>query len=233
MADLAELEGILGIKFNNLSLLEQAVVHSSYINENPASVSGHNERLEFLGDAILGFIVAEKLYRDFPELDEGEMTKFRAALVRRDTLARVARTIRLGDFLYMGKGEEVDGGRGRTANLAGALEAVLAATYLDQGVTVTSDLVLKLLGSELERAVSRGAGVDFKSKLQELTQSRHQSVPAYRLIAEAGPDHDKRFTFEVIVDDKVLGRGTGKSKKSAETEAARMALGRLTDSFRE
>jgi ribonuclease-3 len=233
LADLAELEGILGIKFNNLSLLEQAVVHSSYINENPASVSGHNERLEFLGDAILGFIVAEKLYRDFPELDEGEMTKFRAALVRRDTLARVARTIRLGDFLYMGKGEEVYGGRGRAANLAGAFEAVLAATYLDQGVTVTSDLVLKLLGSELERAVSRGAGVDFKSKLQELTQSRHQSVPAYRLIAEAGPDHDKRFTFEVIVDDKVLGRGTGKSKKSAETEAARMALGRLTDSFGE
>ena len=128
------------------------MVHSSYINENPAFVSGHNERLEFLGDAVLGFIVAEKLFQDFPDLNEGEMTRLRSALVRRDTLARVARAVRLGDFLYLGKGEEASGGRGKAANLAGALEAVIAATYLDQGAATTRDLVLRLLGEELAKS---------------------------------------------------------------------------------
>ena len=230
---MADLQGIFGIKFNKPALLEQALVHSSYVNENPAFVSGHNERLEFLGDAILGFIVAEKLYQEFPDLSEGEMTRLRSALVRRDTLARVARAVRLGDFFYIGKGEEASGGRGRTANLAGALEAVLAATYLDQGAAVTRDLVLRLLGKELDKVVRQGTDFDYKSQLQEFTQSRYQSTPAYRIVAEAGPDHDKRFTVEVMAGDMVLGRGTGKSKKSAETEAARTALQRLAESFTE
>lgn len=231
MADLAALQKILGITFNEPSLLEQAVVHSSYINENPGLVSGNNERLEFLGDAILGFIVAEKLYQDSPDLSEGEMTKLRSALVRRDTLAHVARAVRLGDFLYMGKGEEASGGRSKTANLAGALEAVIAATFLDQGASTTRDLVLGLLGEELAKVVSQGTGVDYKSRLQELMQSRYQSPPAYRLVGEAGPDHDKRFTVEVMAGDTVLGRGNGRSKKLAETEAARSALERLASSF--
>ncbi len=233
MPDLIALQELLGVTFSEPSLLEQAVVHSSYINENPDLVSGHNERLEFLGDAILGFIVAEELYQEFPDLSEGEMTKLRAALVRRDTLARVARAVRLGDFLYLGRGEEASGGRGKTPNLAGALEAVIAAAYLDQGEAVTRDLVLRLLGEEWARAVSQGTGVDYKSRLQELTQSRFQSIPAYRLVAEAGPDHDKRFTVEVMADDMVLGMGTGKSKKLAETEAARSALERLDAGFTE
>ena len=227
MAHLTALQEILGVTFNKPSLLEQAVVHSSYVNENPTLVSSHNERLEFLGDAILGFVVAEKLYQDFPTLSEGEMTKLRSALVRRDTLARVARAVRLGDFLYLGKGEEASGGRGKTANLAAALEAVIAATFLDQGATTTRNLVLRLLSEELAKVVSRGMGVDYKSQLQELMQARHQSTPTYRLVEAEGPDHDKRFTIEVMTGDVVLGRGTGRSKKLAETEAARSALERL------
>ena len=135
MADLAALQQTLGISFNDLSLLEQALVHSSYINENPGFAPTSNERLEFLGDAVLGLIVAEKLYQDFPQFTEGEMTKLRSALVRRDTLARMARAIRLGDYLYLGKGEEASGGRHKPANLAGALEAVIAAIFLDQGLS--------------------------------------------------------------------------------------------------
>lgn len=231
MADLAVLQEILGVTFNNSSLLEQAVVHSSYVNENPVFVSSHNERLEFLGDAILGFVVAEKLYQDFPDLSEGEMTKLRSALVRRDTLARVARAVRLGDFLYLGKGEEASGGRGKMANLAGALEAVIAAIFLDQGAATTRNLVLRLLSEELAKVASQGVDVDYKSQLQELTQSRHQLTPTYRLIEAVGPDHDKRFTVEVMAGDMVLGKGAGKSKKLAETEAARSALERFLASF--
>jgi len=231
VANLTDFQEILGVTFNNPSLLEQAMVHSSYINENPGLVSSHNERLEFLGDAILGFIVAEKLYQDFPDLSEGEMTKLRSALVQRDTLARVAQAVRLGDFLYMGKGEEASGGRGRMANLAGALEAVIAATFLDQNEVTTRNLIFRLLGAELTKVVNQGTGLDYKSRLQELTQSREQLTPTYRLVEEAGPDHDKSFTVEVMAGDVILGRGTGKSKKLAETEAARSALEQIADSF--
>lgn len=227
MADLKDFQEILGVTFKNPSLLELALVHSSYVNENPGSVSGHNERLEFLGDAILGFIVAEKLYQDFPDLSEGEMTKLRAALVRRETLAVVARDIRLGDFLYLGRGEEASGGRSKAANLAGALEALVAAIFLDQGEAGTRGIVLRLLRGELKKAVSQGMAADFKSRLQELVQSQRQLTPAYRVVEEAGPEHDKRFTVEVMVGDRVLGRGTGKSKKRAEAEAARAALERF------
>lgn len=231
MSDLTALQEILDIKFKTPSLLEMAVVHSSYVNENPGLVSGHNERLEFLGDAVLGFIIAEKLYQDFPDVSEGEMTKLRSALVRRDTLARVARAIRLGDFLYLGKGEESSGGRAKTANLAGALEAVIAATFLDQGIASTGNLILRLLSEELVKVVSQGMGIDYKSQLQELIQSRRQLTPTYRLLAEAGPEHDKRFTVEVMAGDAVLGKGTGSSKKLAETAAARSALERLAIDF--
>jgi ribonuclease-3 len=229
--DLSALQALLGITFSEPSLLEQAVVHSSYINENPAFTLGHNERLEFLGDAILGYIIAEKLYKEFPDLAEGDMTKLRAALVRRDTLARVARNIRLGDFLHMGKGEEASGGRNKTPNLAGALEAMIAAIYLDRGADITRDVVLKLLDKELSKAISHGMSIDYKSRLQETVQSRYQLAPVYRLVAEAGPDHDKTFTVEVMVGESILGTGTGKSKKLAETEAARLALDRLKGNF--
>jgi len=231
LADLTELQQSLGVSFSDLSLLERALVHSSYINENPGFALTSNERLEFLGDAVLGLAVAEKLYQDFPRLSEGEMTKLRAALVRRETLARVARAIRLGDYLYLGKGEEASGGRCKLSNLAGALEAVIAAVFLDQGLTATKEFILRQFNEELERVVSRGAEVDYKSQLQELTQSRQQLAPVYQLVEATGPAHDRRFTVEVKIGGTVLGRGSGKSKKTAETEAARSALQRLSTNF--
>jgi ribonuclease-3 len=231
LVDLVALQETLKISFNDLSLLEQALVHSSYLNENPGFAPVSNERLEFLGDAILGFVVAEKLYQDFPDLAEGEMTKLRSVLVRRDTLARIALAIRLGDYLYLGRGEEASGGRDKLANLAGALEAVVAAVFLDRSLAITREFVLKLLEEELQKVVEQGTVVDYKSQLQELTQSRYRSTPDYRLLEEVGPDHDKRFTVEVRAGDVVLGRGSGKSKKMAETEAARSALKQLSTHF--
>lgn len=227
MAGLEEFQNIIGVNFHNVSLLEQALVHSSYINENPGYTSGHNEKLEFLGDAVLGFYVAEKLYRDYPDANEGEMTRRRAALVSRNTLARVAQGIRLGDFLYLGRGEESSGGRRKTPNLAGALEAVIAAVYLDRGENVTRDFIIRILAGELKRIHQEDMIVDYKSRLQEIIQSRQQTAPGYRLVSERGPDHDKTYTVEVTVNKTVLGRGTGKSKKEAETEAARLALEKL------
>ena len=229
MADLTTLQQVLGVSLTDQSLLEQALVHSSYVNENPGFVS--NERLEFLGDAILGFVVAEKLYRDLPELSEGEMTKFRSALVCRNTLSRVARATKLGDYLYLGKGEEASGGRRKPANLAGALEAVIAAIFLDQSSIIARDFILNLLDEELNKVISQGMGVDYKSRLQEILQFRQQLTPAYRLVEAVGPDHDRRFTVEVIAGDTVLGRGSGKSKKLAEMEAARSALEQLSVDF--
>lgn len=231
MADLATLQQTLGVSFDDLSLLEQALIHSSYINENPGFAPSSNERLEFLGDAILGLIVAEKLYYALPYSNEGELTKLRAALVRRDTLARMARAVRLGDYLYLGKGEEASGGRHKPANLAGALEAVIAAIFIDQGLTIAKDFVLRLFSDELQKVVSQGAEIDYKAQLQELIQARQQSTPTYQVIEAIGPDHDKKFTVQVRVGDTVLGKGSGKSKKMAETEAARSALQRLSSSF--
>ena len=231
MADLAALQQTLGISFNDPSLLEQALVHSSYVNENPGLAPASNERLEFLGDAVLGLVVAEKLYQDFPYSTEGEMTRLRAALVRRDTLARMARTIKLDAYLYLGKGEEASGGRRKPANLAGALEAMIAAIFLDQDSTTTEEVILRLFNEELQKVASQGGGVDYKSQLQELIQAREQQTPAYQLVEAMGPDHDKRFTVEVRAGDTVLGRGSGKSKKMAETEAARAALEQLATNF--
>ena len=231
MSRLTLFEQTLGVSFNDQALLEQSLVHSSYINENPDLAPISNERLEFLGDAVLGYIIAEKLYQESPHLTEGEMTKLRAALVRRDFLARIARAIKLGDQLYMGKGEEASSGRNKPANLAGALEAVIAAISLDQGLSVTTDLISRLFDEGLQEVVSQGIRVDYKSELQELIQARQQSTPAYRVVKVVGPDHDRRFTVEVRIGKNVLGRGSGKSKKLAETEAARLALERLSTDF--
>lgn len=224
---LAELEEILGVSLKDTSLLEQALVHGSYTNENPDFALASNERLEFLGDAILSLVVAERLYQDFPDLSEGEMTKLRAALVRGETLARVAKRIRLGRFLYLGKGEEANGGRDRPANLAAALEAVIAAVFLDRGIDITKDFILKLLRVELEKIINRATGIDYKSELQEFIQAKEQRTPTYHLVEVTGPEHEKLFTVEVRSGKIVLGQGSGKNKKMAEVEAARSALMKL------
>ncbi len=231
MADLAALGEKLGIRFNEPSLLEQALVHSSYVNENTSSASVSNERLEFLGDAVLGMIFAEKLYQDHPEISEGEMTKLRSYLVCRDTLAGVAEAIGLGEYIYLGKGEESNGGRRKPTNLADTLEAVIAAVFLDQGLEATRGFILRLFNAELARLASQGVAADYKSQLQQLAQARQQEIPLYHIIETTGPDHDRRFAIEVSLGDTVLGRGSGKSKKLAETEAAREALEKLKTDF--
>jgi len=229
--NLTALQQMLGISFNNPALLEQALVHSSYVNENPGSPEDSNEKLEFFGDAVLGLVISEKLYIDCPNFNEGDMTRLRAALVRQEALARVAKTIKLGDYLYLGKGEEASGGRNKPRNLASALEAVIATTFLDQGIAVTRDFILGLFDNELRKVVSQGAVADYKSRLQELLQSRQQGTPVYRLVEAQGPAHQQTFTVEVMADDTALGRGSGKSKKVAEKEAARSALERLLPDF--
>ncbi|MFC2013776.1 ribonuclease III [Chloroflexota bacterium] len=233
MADLTALQKILGISFNDPSLLEQALVHSSYLNENPGVAPVSNERLEFLGDAVLDVVVAEKLFQDFPQFTEGAMTKLRSALVRRDSLFRMAGAIKLGDYLCLGKGEEASGGRYKPANLAGALEAVIAAISLDQGLAIARSFILRLLDKELQKVISQGTRSDYKSQLQEFIQARQQQIPTYHVIEAVGPDHDKKFTVEVMVGDTVLGRGSGKSKRAAEAEAACSTLQRLATNFTE
>ena len=231
MTNLTALQQSLGVSFNNPSLLEQALVHSSYINENSGFALPSNERLEFLGDAALGLITAEKLYHDFPQLSEGEMTRLRSALVCQDTLAHVARAIKLGHYLYLGKGEKATGGQHKPANLAGVLEAVIAAIFLDQGPFTTRDVILRLFNKELRKVISQGVVVDYKSQLQEFIQASQQPPPVYYLLEATGPDHDKTFTVEVRIGDTVLGKGTGKNKKTAEMEAARSTLQRLSINF--
>ncbi len=231
MADAAALQETLGLALTELSLLGQALVHSSYINENPGVSPISNERLEFLGDAVLGLIVAENLYKDFPDISEGEMTRLRAALVRRETMARIAEAIRLGDYLYLGKGEEASGGRHKPANLASALEALIAAVFLDQGLAVTAGLVSRLFSRELAQVVNQSTAFDYKSRLQEFMQANYQLTPAYRLVETSGPDHDRMFKVEVMAGGAVLGTGSGKSKKLAEIEAARSALEHMPDHF--
>jgi ribonuclease-3 len=231
LEELANLQRILGVSFHDPSLLMQALVHSSCINENPTLAPASNERLEFLGDAVLGQVVAEKLYRDFPLFTEGEMTKLRAVLVRRDALTRMAKAISLGEYLSLGKGEEASGGRHKPANLASALEAVIAAIFLDQGPSAAREFILKLLDTELQKAVSQDTGIDSKSELQELIQAKERQLPIYHVIEATGPDHDRQFTIEVRLGKTVLGRGSGKNKKSAEAAAARSALKKLTAGF--
>jgi ribonuclease-3 len=227
LSDLNQLQNILGITFQDLSLLKLAMIHSSFINENPGIAQVPYERLEFLGDAILGLVIAEKLYHDLPGAPEGEMTKLRAALVRREMLAGLAQQIHLGEFLYLGIGEEAGGGRLKPINLAGAFEALIAAIYLDQGLPVTHDFILKMFGPEMHKLADQVAGANYKSRLQEMMQAERQITPSYQLVKASGPDHDRQFIIEVKICDEVLGRGSGKNKKAAETDAARAALRNL------
>jgi ribonuclease-3 len=226
--NLKRLQETLSVRFDNGALLQEALTHSSYVNENPQAVS--NERLEFVGDAVLGLILAEKLFLDYPELAEGELTRMRSQLVRRTTLAVIARSISLGDYLHLGRGETASGGKSNTANLAGALEAVFAAVYLDQTWDITRSCVIRIFEDELERIHHEHYGDDYKSRLQELTQLRFRATPFYHIVGETGPEHARQFTAEVIIRDEVLSRGEGRSKKLAEAEAAREALAKLGQS---
>lgn len=219
----AELAQKLGVTFKDEGLVKQAMYHRSYLNEAVEAVES-NERMEFLGDAVLGLVVSEKLYRDYPGLSEGNLSQLRAILVRWDALAQVAGRIGLGDYLVLGRGEEMSGGRTRPSNLAGALEALIGAAFLDSGLSNAKKLVLKLLKPDFEAIAAQGVTADSKSELQHLAQTRWHRIPEYRLISSEGPDHAKLFTVEVQVGDQVVGQGQGRNKKQAELNAARQAL---------
>lgn len=228
MADWTLLEKRLGLKFRNPLLLQQALVHRSYLNEMPDSGLESNERLEFLGDAVLGLVVGSKLFTDYPEHSEGQLTELRVALVRRETLARVAKSLSLGDFLFLGRGEESAGGKGRISNLSAAYEAVVGAVFVDGGMDKARRFIVRSLTSEVA-ALPKGQNIpaDPKSRLQELLQAHFQRAPVYRVVRDEGPDHSKVFTVQVWGGRKALGVGQGKSKQQAEKEAARQALDRL------
>jgi len=222
--ELEQFENTIGVVFRDKSLLTRALTHRSYLNENPDLPYLDNERLEFLGDAILDFVAAEFLYQRFPEMSEGDLTSLRAALVRGETLARFAIDLGLPPYLLMSRGEEAAHGRERAPLLAGALEALLGALYLDQGLVAARELILRLLPNEAERVHQQRLDRDAKSMLQELAQGKLQVTPLYRLVDTRGPDHAKEFTIEVVIKDKGYGQGVGRNKQTAEQEAARVAL---------
>ncbi len=219
-----ELEKKLNYTFRNPALLEEALCHSSYANEHRADRLSSNERLEFLGDSVLGFVTAEFLFAQHPDLPEGDLTRIRAALVCEQSLYEVARKLNLGAYLKLGRGEESGGGRTRTSILADATEAVFAAVYLDSGISAASALIHQvLLDAEKEEVVEERRR-DYKTALQELVQRQADQVLTYRMAGEQGPDHAKVFLAEVLLNGVPIGSGSGHSKKEAEQAAARTAL---------
>ena len=218
------LEEKLGYSFQNPALLENALTHSSRANESRGTLSS-NERLEFLGDSILGMVVADHLYRNHPDLPEGELTRTRAALVCEESLVEVALELSLGEHLRLGKGEEAGGGRHRPSIQADAVEAVLAAVYLDGGIGSVRKIIQKYILSREVAGLTKPR--DHKTALQELVQRESGQVLQYRLVGEEGPDHDKRFFMEVILNGTPIGSGTGRSKKEAEQMAAQAAIAAL------
>jgi ribonuclease-3 len=224
--ELKELAKSLGVEFRDISLLQQALTHTSFANESKGDIV-HNERLEFLGDAVLELASSTYLYAHFPDMPEGQLTKTRASIVCSATLAKLAAGLHLGDYLLLGHGEEMGGGRTRQTNLEDTFESVIGAVYLDRGWDVAKDYVMRQLAPEFEKA-SRGAILkDYKTILQERVYQKEGQSVAYELVEEIGPDHDKSFTFQVRITGKVMGQGTGHSKKEAEQQAAREALARL------
>lgn len=228
MSDWRRLQKLIDITFHDLSLLQQAFVHSSYVNENPDAPLPDNERLEFLGDALLGYITAEKLYHEFPHLAEGDLTEIRTSLIRHETLAEIASLLDLGNYLYLSNGEDSTGGRQRQTNLADALEALIGAIYLDQGLDITRNFILSKFDNQIRKAKDEGIRQNYKSLLQEVTQAKYKQLPVYHLVEASGPDHDKDFIVEVALEDRIVGTGSGKSKRAAEMEAARSAWKKLS-----
>ena len=217
-----ELEAAIGYRFQNITLLQNALTHSSYANERWHNSLLSNERLEFMGDSILGMVVAEYLYRNFPDRPEGELTRMRADMGCETSLAQIALRLDLGKHLLLGHGEERFGGRTRPSILADAVESVIAATFLDGGMAAAESFIERFVLCDVP--VSKMHNTDYKTALQELIQQKKNQVLFYRLVGESGPDHDKTFTAQVLLNEEVIGEGVGSSKKRAEQDAARAAL---------
>ena len=226
-APLDSLQTALDYRFRNLRLLEEALTHKSYVNEQRAAASSDNERLEFLGDAVLSLVMSEQLAVLLPDAPEGALSKHKARLVSESMLADAARRLHLGACLRLGRGEELSKGRDKDSLLADAVEAVIAAVHLDGGLDSSRVVVAKLFQLELSQVASHrhrpGEG-DYKTQVQEWCQRRFDSLPSYAVVRESGPDHDKVFEVEVTVNGEVVGRGAGRSKKEAEQSAAKQAL---------
>ena len=221
--DFEVLQQALGHRFRDPNLLLRALTHSSYVNEHPEDATGDNQRLEFLGDAVLDFVAGAWVYRHYPDFDEGRMTRLRAALVRTEMLARLARQVGIGQALRLGHGEEEAGGRERDANLCDTFEAVVGALYLDGGLAAAVTFVEPLIELVAEATLAAEADWDAKSRLQEWSQAERGVTPRYRIVAEKGPDHAKTFVAEVLLGKEVAGQGMGRSKQSAEQAAAQAA----------
>ena len=221
MTKLEELQDKIGYKFTEEKLLRQAVTHSSFANEKHLKKHSDNERLEFLGDAVLEIVSSEFLYKNYPKKSEGDLTKLRASLVCEPTLALCTREIDLGKYLYLGKGEDLNGGRMRNSILSDALEAVIGAIYLDGGFENAKKFIHRFILTDIEH---KKLFYDCKTSLQEVIQGHYEDELNYRLVSEEGPDHDKKFSVEARIGEKVIGRGIGHTKKAAEQEAAYQAL---------
>lgn len=221
---LEELEAVLGYKFKNQAHLRLALTHSSYANEIRDRKTEYNERLEFLGDSVLGVIISRYVYETHVDFKEGELTKIRSKIVCESTLAECAAEIHLGEYILFGKGEELTGGRTRRSILADAFEALLAAVFLDGGFVVVEPIIFKLMNEKIKLAESGLIVDDYKTHLQEIIQTKKENRIKYELIEEKGPDHRKTFTTAVKLNNVIIGKGVGRSKKESEQEAAKVAL---------
>ncbi len=224
--DLSPLEKTLGFPFTDQNLLRQALVHRSYLNENPGFKLDHNERLEFLGDAVLELVVTDHLYHNY-EQPEGEMTNLRSAVVRGEMLSQIAQELGLEDYLLLSRGERQDTGKARQYILANAVEAVIGALYLDQGYLAAKTLIDRHVVSKLEEVEEKGLHVDSKSRFQELAQEKYRITPSYRVLEESGLDHEKMFIVGAYIGDTLFGEGRGSSKQEAQQQAARAALAKF------
>lgn len=222
----AEFQKHIGLTFESSMLLQCAMTHRSYVNEHE-DIQRDNERLEFLGDAVLDFVVASFLFKKYSDMPEGELSQLRSALVRTDSLALLAKECRIGEFLLVGKGEENNGGRTRVSNLCQGFEALVGAVYLDQGVEAVKSFVVPLFENLLAYILERSLHLDARSQLQEKSQNELRVTPTYRLVDSAGPEHEKEFLVEVVIDGVVIGSGIGRNKRAAAQAAARAALQRL------
>lgn len=221
MKDFSKLEKEIGVKFNDVNLLKQSVVHRSYLNEHPKFELHHNERLEFLGDAVLEIIVTEHLFRTFPDTPEGDLTNWRASLVNANMLAEVAHDIKLEEYLYLSKGESKDSNsKARQYILANAVEALIGAVYLDQKINIAKKFILKKIVSKLDNILANKLYQDPKSKFQEKAQEIYKITPHYKVLKESGPDHDKIFEIGLYIDNQLVARGQGSSKQEAQVDAA-------------
>ena len=226
---IGDLEAALGYSFNDIELLKNALVHKSYLHDVPDFHLGSNERLEFLGDAVLSLIVSGELYLAHPALAEGKLTALRGAQVRKNTLAELGEPLKLAEYLYMSKGEEAAGGRNRDSNLARTVEAILGAVYIDGGLAAASMVWHTILAEQSHERLHEVLRGDYKSQLQQMTQAQDRVTPSYRLVGTTGPEHAKVFHVEVLIGDRVVAGGAGRNKQAAEQEAAQAAFRLLQD----